>query len=74
MKNLIKNINYLYMYKNKDSDYVYIDAFFYSFWMKKSEIKKYKFQTLQEFQRNYFISLDEYNKKYYYYINGKTNS
>ena len=30
------------MHKNKDPDYVYIDAFFYSFWIKKSELKKYK--------------------------------
>ena len=40
------------MHKNNDPNYVYIDAFFYSFWMKKSEIKKYKFQNLYEFQRN----------------------
>jgi hypothetical protein len=26
--------------KNKDPDYVYIYAFFYSFWMKKSEFEK----------------------------------
>ncbi len=31
------------MHKNKNSDYVYIDAFFYSFWMKKSEYIKYRF-------------------------------
>ena len=65
MKNLIKNINYLYMHKNTEEDYVYIDAFFYSFWMKKSEYVKYKHQTLLEFERNNFIVLDEYNKKYY---------
>ena len=53
------------MHKNKDSDYVYIDAFFYYFWMKKSEYIKYKHQTLQEFQKNNFISLDEYYKKYH---------
>ena len=41
--------------KNKDPDYVYIDAFFYSFWMKKSEFKKYKHQTLYEFYKNIII-------------------
>ena len=42
-------IMYELIYK---SDMVLINAFFYSFWMKKSEIKKYKFQNLYEFQRN----------------------
>lgn len=65
LKNLIKNINYLYMHKNTDEDYIYIDAFFYYFWMKRSEYIKYKQQTLQEFQKNNFISLDEYYKKYH---------
>lgn len=53
------------MHKNNNPDYVYIDAFFYSFWMKKSEYVKYKHQTLLEFERNNLIVLDEYNKKYY---------
>ncbi len=39
------------------------DAFFYYFWMKRNEYIKYKHQTLEEFQRNNFIILDEYNKK-----------
>lgn len=30
------------MYKSKDNEYIYINAFFYSFWMKKSEYIKYK--------------------------------
>ena len=32
-----------------DENYIYIDAFFYSFWMKKNEYNKYKHQTLKEF-------------------------
>ncbi len=35
-----------------DENYIYIDAFFYSFWMKKNEYNKYKHQTLKEFYEN----------------------
>ncbi len=34
------------------SDKVLINAFYYSFWMNKSEFIKYKPQTLQEFKNN----------------------
>ena len=50
------------MNENKYSDYVYIDAFFYSFWMKKSEFEKYKLQDLYEFKKKNFLSMHEYNK------------
>lgn len=39
------------MDKNINNDYIFIDAFFYCFWMKKSEYIKYKHQTLKEFQK-----------------------
>ncbi len=32
-------------------DYVYINAFFYSFWMKRNEYNKYIHQTLKEFNK-----------------------
>ena len=50
----MKNINkYLYImyeliYK---SDMVLINAFFYSFWMKRNEYNKYIHQTLKEFNK-----------------------
>ena len=37
---------------NNDKNYIYINAFFYSFWIEKSLYSKYIHKTLKEFMSN----------------------